>query len=99
MKKLFELVKQYFTRNRFNELDKKIDALEKRIFNKKDSNKLSWSDFLYTPSFFSFEPEPLEKEIDILKEKLDAVCKYLKVSLEHKSSEEKYVVKKKVTIP
>ncbi len=94
LKNLIALIR----RNKYKELAERIQNLESRIFKKKELTPGNILDRYYSSVLFQMawgEPETLEKEIDILQDKVDAICKHFKVHLEKTNAiESKWIVKK-----
>ena len=96
---MFKKIMKFLKRNKYKELGERIENLEGRIFEKKTGlTTQSLMDSAYASIFswnVGWEPETLEKEIDILQDKVDAICKYFKVQLvETQSKDKEWVVKK-----
>lgn len=95
--KIIQTLKGVFKNNKYQELESKIDSLEKRVFEKKSKAMGGLTSLMSSYMFFDtvYEPETLEKEIDILQDKVDALCKHFKVRLEKTSDREgQWVVRK-----
>ena len=91
IKKLFSKRK-----SRFQVLEDKIKELEERIFNQKKSiTDTSWWGMSWFSRYMgNYEPITLEEEISILQDKIDALCKKLKLELtETKEKDKEWVAK------
>lgn len=74
--------------SKYVKLEEMVKDLEGRIFNKKKEEKDDfWGLSLF--SMYKYEPIPLEEEISILQDKLDAIAKHLGLTFEETREKEK----------
>lgn len=93
---MLKKIVSFFREDKYKKLLEKIESLEGRVFEKKKKESSLWGFSAWTMWDSFYEPETLEKEIDILQDKVDAIAEYLRVDLRKTADTEGEWIAKKI---